>query len=96
MYLYKTTIYFTPADVAGLNSTEQTTHTNAKTDFEVASKKDEALKVDEIMIAETTFELEKTYEEFKDLIIGTIEWEDVRYIENQNSYHIYITSGEAL
>ncbi len=96
MFLYKTTIYLKPSDVAGLTSEEQTAHTNAKTDFETAGKKDEAFKVDSLQIAETTFEIEKDYNDFTELIVGATEWEDIKYEEQVGSYRLYLLSSEQL
>lgn len=61
-----------------------------KTDFET-NFKSQAKQVDSLIIAETTFEVNKTYAQFKAIIDGvTITWADVKYTETEGGYRLYL------
>lgn len=87
MYLYKTIIYKNTDNVGGLTLAERTQMALNKTDFET-NHKATAIKVDEIILAETTFEIEKTYAQFEALLTGDLTWADVKYKEIDNIYVI--------
>lgn len=88
MYLYKTIIYKIPNEVIGLSGEEIIQHGEDKTDFE-ANFKSSAVRTDRIVIAETTFEINKTYQEFKSLT-NVLTWGDVKYIEIDGYYSLYL------
>ena len=93
MYLYKTTIYYDTTNTVGLPSTNAVD----LADFETASKQDEALEVSEITLSETTFVIEKSYEDFDALVDGTaIVWSDVKYIKDLKQYCISLLSNTQL
>ena len=82
MYLYKTMIFKDTSKVIGLTAAEVTQNGADKSDFETNFKAT-AVPVDQIAIAETTFEIVKTYTQFKALIDGVlITWADVKYLGN--------------
>lgn len=88
MYLYKTIIYKVPDEVIGLSGAEIIQHGEDKIDFET-NFKSSAVKTDRIVIAETTFEINRTYQEFKSLI-HVLSWADVKYIEIDGYYSLYL------
>lgn len=86
MYLYRAIIQKVPNEVVGLTSSEITAHQNDKVDFE-ANFKSSAVKVDDLVLAETTFVISKTYTQFKALIDGALRvWSDVKYTEDDVRY----------
>jgi len=91
MYLYHAIIYHNTTNVVTLPAN----NTANVADFE-DNHKSTALKVDGIEIIETTFEIDKTYEEFDALITGDIDWSDVRYEEHAKDYCLYLTSDNPL
>lgn len=61
-----------------------------KADFETNFKAI-AKKIDSLFIAETTFEVIKTYAQFKAIVDGaTITWAEVKYTENDGGYRLYL------
>lgn len=83
-YLYKTTIFKTTDDVIGFSPSNDTD----KEDFE-NNHKSQAQPVNEITLAETTYEVEKSYEDFKSLIDEMVKtWSDVIYKENDKKYDL--------
>ena len=86
MYLYKAIVYKIPNDVAGITASEVIAHQTDKIDFE-ANFKSTAIKVDELVLAETTFVISKTYTQFKTLIDGVLRvWSDAKYTEDSTRY----------
>lgn len=86
-YLHKTELFKTTGSVIGINVTQNDTD---KADFET-NYKALAKKIDSLIIAETTFEVEKTYSQLKTLVDGaTISWADIKYIENDEGYKLYL------
>ncbi len=83
-YLYKTTLYKSTDDVIGFSPSND----SDKEDFE-NNFKSQAQPVHEITLAETTYEVEKSYEEFKSLLGEMIKtWSDVIYKENNKKYEL--------
>ncbi|MBI2034264.1 MAG: hypothetical protein HYT11_00855 [Candidatus Levybacteria bacterium] len=96
MYLYKTIIYKIPDEVVGLTDSEIVQHQGDKIDFE-ANFKVTAVKADEVVLAETTFVIGKTYVEFKNLIDGTLRtWADVKYTEDNSRFTLHLLTGGSL
>jgi len=86
MYLYKAVIHKIPTEVIGLTSSEIVEHQNNRGDFE-ANFKSSAVKVDDLILAETTFVINKTYIQFKTLIDGALRvWPDVKFTEDDVRY----------
>lgn len=85
MYLYQMTLYKDTSRVIGAPG-DNTVNT---TDF-VANDKPLAVKVDEVVLSETTFVIDKTYAQFEALLVSPVTWADVKYTENENSYVCYL------
>lgn len=86
-YLHKTALFKITNNVAGIDLAD---NDSAKADFETNYKL-QAKKVESLIIAETTFEVEKTYEQLKALIDGvTITWADIKYTETEGGYRLYL------
>ena len=91
MYLYKTTIYKETADIVGIDATQEGAN---KTDFET-NFKSQAIAVDDVAIAETTFITDLSYSDFKAIIVSPIGWADVKYVSN-GKYILHVTSSISL
>ena len=86
-YLHKSALFKITDNVANIDPTQNNTD---KTDFETNFKA-QAKQVDSLIIAETTFEVNKTYAQFKAIIDGvTITWADVKYTETEGGYRLYL------
>ena len=81
MYLYKAVIYKQPATLG----VPANTHTADKLDFET-NFKTQAAEVTEVLLAETTFVIDKTYTQFKALIVTPVTWSDVKYTDDLQKY----------
>jgi hypothetical protein len=90
MYLYKTTIYKSLANVIGADPNNDV----YKTDFETDCKAT-ANRVTSVIIAETTFETALSYTDFKAKIVLPLTWMDVKYTEN-NTYILYLSSNNPI
>lgn len=96
MYLYKAIIHKIPDEVVGLTGSEIVQYQNDKTDFE-ANFKVTAVKADDVVLAETTFIIGRTYVQFKSLIDGTLRtWADVKYTEDSSRYTLHLLTGGSL
>ena len=87
-YLYKALVYKTP-QVLGLTDNS---HAADITDFEDNHKSDATL-VTTVTIAETTFEIDKSYTDFKALVSA---WSGVEYTEDNAKYTFNLLSDTAL
>ena len=85
MYLYQTVLYKTNARVIGLPSGNDAN----KTDFET-NDKPLAVKVDGVIVSETTFVIEKDYASFEALLVSPLTWADVKYTENDAMYDCFL------
>lgn len=92
MYLYNTTIYKDTTNVLGLDVTQNNLD---KADFETNYKSSVYL-ISKISILETTVEIDKTYTQFKALIVNPILWSDVKMVEETNHYDLYLLSANPL
>lgn len=92
MYLYHTTIYKETSSIHGLNVSQNNAD---KADFE-DNHKASAIVVDSVDIAETTFTIQDDYTTFSGRITTPIVWSDVKYIEEQGRYVLYLESTTAL
>ncbi len=86
-YLHKSALFKLTDNVASIDATQNNAD---KTDFE-SNFKSQAKNIDSLTIAETTFEVNKTYAQFKAIIDGvTITWADVKYTETEGGYRLYL------
>ncbi len=86
-YLHKSALFKVTDNVASIDIAQNDAD---KTDFET-NFKSQAKQVDSLIIAETTFEVNKTYAQFKAIIDGvTIAWADVKYTETEGGYRLYL------
>jgi len=92
-YIYKTILYRDTTNVIGLNVTQNNIDL---ADFE-ANYKASSTSVDSIVIMETTFQIDKTYTQFKALVDGaTILWSDVRFVKDPQKYCLYLVTDSPL
>jgi len=89
-YLYKTVLYKSGATVINKPASNDADRTDFETNFKAT-----ALKVDNVLISETTFVLELTYAQFKAKIIAPILWSDVKHIEDE-AYRLNLLSATIL
>jgi len=86
-YLHKAAIFKLTENVIGIDVGQNDLD---KEDFET-NYKFLAKKIDSLIIAETTFEVEKKYTQLKALVDGvTITWTDIKYIETDEGYKLYL------
>ena len=86
-YLHKSALFKNTDNVASIDAVQNDAD---KTDFE-SNFKSQAKNIDTLIIAETTFEVNKTYAEFKSIVDGvTVTWADVKYTETEGGYRLYI------
>ena len=83
-YLYKTIIFKTTDDVIGFSPSNNSDRDDFETNY-----KSQAEPVNEITLAETTYEVEKSYADFKSLLVEMIKtWSDVTFKENNKKYEL--------
>lgn len=85
-YLYNAIIYKTTDNVVGLDVTQNNLD---KTDFET-NYKSSCEDITLVNVAATTFEHDETYTDFKAMITGDITWSDVKMVEGDNKYTLYL------
>lgn len=86
-YLHKSALFKNTDNVASIDAAQNDVD---KADFE-SNFKSQAKNIDSLIIAETTFEVNKTYAEFKAIVDGvTITWADVKYTETEGGYRLYL------
>lgn len=86
-YLHKSALFKITDNVANIDAAQNNAD---KVDFET-NFKSQAKNIDSLIIAETTFEVNKTYAQFKAIIDGvTITWADVKYTETDGGYRLYL------
>ena len=91
MYLYRAIIYKEPKKIGVPDGS----HAADKSDFET-NYMQTATKVNEIVVSETTFVVEKSFTNFKALIDGVvITWGDVKYMDG-DAYKLNLLSGSPL
>lgn len=83
MYLYKTYLFKSGANVIGKPVDNDTN----RTDWE-NNHKSSAVKVDEVQVATTTFVIDKSYADFEALIADPVTWADVKYVETDKHYEL--------
>lgn len=90
-YLYRAVSYKNP-ELLGLPA-----GTNAAdiTDFET-NYKATALLVNSVNLAETTFEIDKTYTQFKALVVSPLTWANIEYTEDSVKYIFNLLSDDPL
>lgn len=93
MYLYTAEVFHTTTNAVGVPASNATD----LTDFNTAGRKSAALLVTTVEVAETTFQVAKTYQQFKALIDGVnITWSLVKYVDNGVLYTLYLASENPL
>jgi hypothetical protein len=91
MYLYKTVTYHNTNGVV----TVPANNTTDNSDF-VANRKASAVKVDEMVLSETTFVTDLSYSAFKTLVTNNTTWASVKYITGTKSYQMFLISSSPL
>lgn len=92
-YLYMTKIYPDPTKIGNVDqSAESTNYTDFITNYQPT-----AYKVGDLELLSDTFEIVKTYSEFKTLIDGTtITWADVKWEDGGWFIDIYLLTDTQL
>lgn len=91
-YLYKTTLFKTTDDVIGFSPTNDSDTQDFENNFKV-----QAQPVNDLMLAETTYEIEKSYSDFKALLAQLIKtWSDVTYKETNKKYELNLLVNSAV
>lgn len=90
MYIYKTILFTNTTNVVGAPAS----NTADLADFE--TNKASTYLISEITVAETSATVEKNYAQFKALIVSPILWADVKRIETNNTYELYLLSENPL
>jgi hypothetical protein len=91
-YLYHAYVYHDTQDVLGVNVSQEAANT---TDFET-NYKAQAIEVDDITPGATTFDIVKSYADFKTLISSPITWSDVRYAKEEHAYDLYLLTSSPI
>jgi hypothetical protein len=91
-FLYHAYIYHNTSNVLGVNASQEATNT---TDFET-NYKSQAVEVSDIIPGTTTFDIVKSYTDFKTLITSPITWGDVRYANEDKVYDLYLLTSSPL
>ena len=91
MYLYKTIIS------KSQNGTQEELDSFSadKTDFET-NYKSQAVKVDEVILAETTYLNDLSYSAFKAKVALPLAWSDVKYVEDNVKYVLNLLSDNPI
>ena len=92
MYLYRTILYKQPAALGLPNNS----HAADIADFE-ASYKAQATRVNEMVLAETTFVVDLSYSAFKEKVDGiTVTWADIKYTEDGAKYWLNVLTSNPI
>lgn len=90
-YLYKTTLYTDTTNVINVPSDNATNLTDYETNHQSST-----VKIDDLQLAETTFEILKSYDDFDALITTPYDWGDVKEVVKNNRYDLYLITSSAL
>ena len=90
MYSYQATIYKTE-EVIISGGTDDTDRSDFETNFKAT-----AVEINDIEYADTVFIVQKTYTQFKALIVSPLVWSDVKYENAHSRYILSILSETAL
>jgi hypothetical protein len=89
-YIYTTDLFKPTGGVVGAPD-----DTVNLTDFS-NNYKSSAIQINDLTIQETSFAIEKSYTDFKNLITSPYDWGDVKYIETPRVCSLYLVTSEAL
>lgn len=93
MYIYSTELFHNTTNATGVpasNAADLAT-------FNTAGNKSSAMLVDDVEIAETTFEVSETFSEFSAHIDGSsVLWSNVKYTDNGTVYTLFLVSENQL
>lgn len=93
LYIYDCTIIKDTTYTSGYNPTTELAN---KTDYE-ANYQSQTIKANDLVVAETSFEIVKPYADFKALIDGTnIKWSDVKEMNGGNMYELHLVTDSPL
>ena len=90
-YLYKTVLYTSTTNVANVPADNATN----LTDYE-NNNQSSTVKVDDLQISETTFVIDKSYDDFDALITTPFDWGDVKEHAHGNKYELFLISTSSL
>ena len=90
-YIYKTSLYTDTSVVSGVPAT----NTADLADF-TTNHAGDVVDIDELTIAETSFQIEKSYEDFDALVDTPYSWTNVRCWTDHNSKHLYLVATSPL
>lgn len=93
LYIYDCQILKDPTDTVGFDLTAEAAN---KLDYET-NYKSQTVKVDNLIVSETSFEIDKTWSQFKGLIDGVnLTWGDVRQGIVGKFYELHLITNEPL
>jgi hypothetical protein len=90
-YLYKTYLYKDTTRVIPIPPD----NTENLADF-VDNHKSSAFEVDDVILAETVFQCDCSYEDFDAFITDPFDWGDVKYIAKADRYELYLLTDNSL
>ena len=90
-YIYKTSIYHDTTGVIGVPGS----NTADLADF-VANHMGTCLPVTNVQVAETSFELDKTYTQFDALVDTPYSWSDVKCITTEKAHQLYLITSNPI
>lgn len=91
-YMYHTYIYHDTSNVLGVvPATEAANNTDFTTNYQ-----SQCLLVDDIQSAATTFEIIKTWSQFKALVASPYTWSDVKYSHEGDAWDIYLITSSPI
>ena len=90
-YIYKAHLYTDTSDVSGV----PTNNTADLAEFN-ANHASDVIMIDEIVVAQTSFEIDKDYQDFDALVTTPYDWTDVKCSTDHNSHHLYLVSTSPL
>lgn len=90
-YIYKTAVFKNIDNVIDPPVDWETT----KTDYE-NNHRASTVKVSDVQILATSFEINKSFTDFDALITSPFDWGDVKEVELPNRYILYLISSESL
>lgn len=94
MYLYRTRIIEDTSDYV-MSQADKDIESANNTDFDT-NYMSQAVLVDDVTIAETTFVVYKSYSDFKALITGSITWADVKYTDAGGVHKLFLATNNPI
>lgn len=91
IYIYDTILYKSTTNVVNAPASNATDLSDFTTNF-----LNQVLKVDVLMVQENSAEIDKTYTQFKALIVAPLTWADVKCLEGENTYELHLITDNPI